>query len=306
MSENLLAVAGLTLERLRSFLAIVDAGSIAKVAKGDAARMALLSRQLKELETFFGAPLRRREGKTMVLTDAGKRLARIAAEQFAALEDFKRECTNRPIDVKIGAGNSVVEWLVMPRIGKMRAAMPAALFQLLSLRTADIVSRIQSGAIDLGIIRADAISAGLRGLRLPQCNVGYALFVPPELANGLKPLNLKARLATLPVATSVGGQFRERLETEAASAGWEIQLAVSCSSFTQAARAVASGSCAAILPEIAAVDFDLRRVQRFELPFLRSYTRSIAVVYSRRNAAIREFLGPAAKAIAGLLSEPAN
>jgi DNA-binding transcriptional LysR family regulator len=64
---------------------------------------------LKELEAFFGIELRRRKGNGLVLTEAGRRLAALAREQFAGLDDFKRWCTAQPLELSIAAGNSILE-----------------------------------------------------------------------------------------------------------------------------------------------------------------------------------------------------
>jgi hypothetical protein len=38
-------------------------------------------------------------------------------------------------------------------------------------------------------------------------------------------------MARLPLATSIGGQYREQLTTAAAKAGWPLRIELSCSSF---------------------------------------------------------------------------
>ena len=139
MPESLLSLNGLSLDRLRNFCQIADAGSLTKAARGDVGRMALFSRQIKELETFFGVALRRREGKGIVLTEAGRRLAVLSREQFAGLEDFRRSCRNIPIEISIAAGNSLLEWVILSRIGELRKALPGVRFRVLSERTRDIV-----------------------------------------------------------------------------------------------------------------------------------------------------------------------
>lgn len=55
MATDLLSQGGLSLERLRSFCLVAEAGGVTKAAKGDAARQSQFSRQVKELEECFGA-----------------------------------------------------------------------------------------------------------------------------------------------------------------------------------------------------------------------------------------------------------
>jgi len=79
---------GLSIDRLKSFLDVVDAGSIVKAAGGDTNRQSQYSRQIKELETFFGAKLTRRKGRRIEITEEGERLARLIRESFTNLSDF--------------------------------------------------------------------------------------------------------------------------------------------------------------------------------------------------------------------------
>ena len=58
--ERLFAVSGLSLDRLRTFLRVAEAGNLAKAAQGDATKQSQFSRQNKELEAYFGVPLTRR------------------------------------------------------------------------------------------------------------------------------------------------------------------------------------------------------------------------------------------------------
>ena len=60
MFEHLFANSGLSLERLRTFREIVTAGGITAAAGDDSNRQSQYSRQLKELERYFGVELLKR------------------------------------------------------------------------------------------------------------------------------------------------------------------------------------------------------------------------------------------------------
>src|SRR5947199_3074139 len=57
MFEDLFAQSGLSLERLKTFREIVAAGGITAAAGDDSNRQSQFSRQLKELERYFGVEL---------------------------------------------------------------------------------------------------------------------------------------------------------------------------------------------------------------------------------------------------------
>src|SRR5438552_11425135 len=108
MVAQLLQEGGLSLDRLQSFCLVAQAGGVTKAAKGDPAKQSLFSRQVKELEEFFGTELIRRKGRGIALTECGARLNTIARDCFAAFSDFKSDCKGRPVEVVIGTGETVI------------------------------------------------------------------------------------------------------------------------------------------------------------------------------------------------------
>ena len=113
--ETLFNRGGLSLDRLRNFVLIADAGGLSLAAERDPTRMSLFSKQIKELETFFGVALTRRQGRTLLFTEAGNQLAQLARGYLSGLEDFQQACQGVPQTLSIASGNSVLEWLLLPK-----------------------------------------------------------------------------------------------------------------------------------------------------------------------------------------------
>ena len=122
MSSPLLARSGLSLARLASYIAIAEVGGLSVATQGDPVRQSLLSRQLKELEEFFGATLIERRRGVFRLTAAGRTLIDIARPSLIQLEDFERRCGGQSTEVHIGAGESVLVWLLTPKLKPLLAA----------------------------------------------------------------------------------------------------------------------------------------------------------------------------------------
>lgn len=293
--QSLFDRGGLSLDRLRSFALIAQAGGLSRAAGGDPTRMSQFSKQVKELEGFFGVALTRREGRLVKLTEAGQCLAQLAQAQLSGLEDFQATCQDLPQTLSLGAGNSVLEWLVLPRMAALGESLPRIRYKFYSGRTQDLIQRLTDMSLDLALVREDAVVRPLKCKRVAM--VTYALFLPKRLAATVREKNVKAGLADLPLATSVGGQFREQLTTTAAKAGWPLRIELSCSSFTQAARAVETGTYGAILPSLAAAEFDRGEVAQYPLPLLKSYARHLALAWNPRLADVR----PVVERAVGLL-----
>src|SRR5207249_684145 len=135
MFPRLLQEGGLSLDRLQSFCLVAEAGGVTKAAKGDPAKQSLFSRQIKELEEFFGAELVRRKGRGVMLTAAGQRLSVLARECFASLWDLKSECKAVPTEIVIGAGESIIRWVLLPKLKYVKEALPNARLKFLNLPT---------------------------------------------------------------------------------------------------------------------------------------------------------------------------
>ena len=292
MFENLFSIGGLSIDRLRSFVEVAEKGAIARVADGDPSRQSLISRQIGELEAFFGTELTRRKGKGIELTEAGQELARQARLQFQGLADFKASCAGLPVEFRIAAGNSVLEWLLAPAMSEIADAAPGSSFALLDCRTGEAVRGLLEHTMDFGIIRKSAVVQPLKFRSIGR--FGYALFVPNAMTS-------RATNKGLPLAISMGGDFFDSIQRAAAKAGKTMNIVYRCTSFTQAAQLVRSGACGAILPRIAA-PFLARDAAIRDLPWLKSVTREIGISWHRRLMEIRPLAGKLLEGMEGRLA----
>lgn len=289
MFSELLNESGLSLDRLESFCLVAQAGGVTKAARGDPAKQSLYSRQIKELQEFFGAELIRRKGRGIALTEAGSRLHIIARDSFASLSDFKNDCKGRPVEVVIGTGESIIHWLLMPRLDDLRKRLPNVRLKFLNLPTTEAVKRLADGMIDFALVRKDAVKRPLQAA--PLGDLSYALFVPGGLrATRAQNSRLKA-LDGLPLATLEGeGSFRNELAMIARRARQQLNIQVECSSFPLVACAVAKGNMAAILPSIAAGDLKDSGVEVVTVPFLKHFERAMCLASNTRLIRIRPIL----------------
>lgn len=276
MFENLLSVGGLSLDRLKNFVEVAEKGAIARVADGDPSRQSLISRQISELEAFFGTELTRRKGKGLELTEAGRELARQARLQFQGLADFKASCSGKPVEFRIASGNSVLEWLVAPDMRQIAASVPGSTFALLDWRTGDVVRGLLDHTVDFGIIRKSALVKPLKFL--PIGRISYKLFVPKTMEGTGK------TSPSLPLAISVGGEFLQAIER--ANSGLLPNIRYRCTSFTQAAQLVRSGVAAAILPHTATASLSGQAVVK-SLPWIKDISRDLGLAWHQRLIDVR-------------------
>lgn len=305
MNSALLTRSGLSLDRLASLVALADARGVSAAARGDPARQSQFSRQLKELEAFFGVALVERRRGVFRLTPAGRELVEIARTALTRLEDFGRRSSVQPIEVHLGAGESVLVWWLTPRLGPLLERHPEFAFSLHNLQSSEIIAQLRDGRLDLGILRRAAVAPGLASLALGEAT--SALFLPRERLPKAGPASLERLLGELPLALLEGSHaVNEALTAWADEHGVRLNLRWRCTSLVQAAAAVQHLGMAAVLPVWAESAFAPGQVVRLELPVLASLNVPLRLVWSRRQAAVRPFLSSLAKALAASLTHAAK
>lgn len=246
MFDQLFSQSGFSYDRCRSFLAIIDAGGITQAALGSTSRQSQLSRQLGELEAWMGTKLLTRGRGRFGLTETGKQLAVLLNGHFMGLERLKASVHGTKQIVRLGAGESLLQWLVMPALSNSRLALPMERWHLDNLRSEEILSGLQDGALDFGILRGKRIPKGLASK--PIGTMKYVLFVPNGL---LADMESREDDASFPFATLEGDTHLGKvLEAQTAIRPSRMDSHVSCTSLAQIAEAVRLGIAAAILPVI--------------------------------------------------------
>lgn len=221
-----LSVQGLSLERLAAFLVVFEAGGLARAAPGNAVKQSQLSRQLKDLEVALGQRLFLRTPQGLTATPAGRALARVVRELQQGLGDVAASSAG-PTYVSLGAGDSVLQWLVLPRLAELKKGLVNTELEVTALGAEFAVSFLQEARIDLALLRGSEATGDLKTVRLGRMH--YALFS----AVGRKGLPLA-------VPTSEGG-----LRSAIAALG---PVALRCETFPQVMQAVRSGAYAGLLP----------------------------------------------------------
>jgi DNA-binding transcriptional LysR family regulator len=285
MFEALFSERGLSLDRLKVLIEVRDAGSIAAAAPGDPVRQSQYSRQLRELSEFFGCEVAQRRGKILRLTAQGERLAELAREQLRALDDFRSECREQSVAFTIGAGDSLIQWLVIPRLGKVVDAFPGTHFSTVNLRTNEIVQQLTECRLDFGIIRRNAMAPGLKSVSLGV--VSYVARVPDALAKH-KRLTLRQAFESLPLATqTTDGQFASGLREITQALDVPLAPALSCQSFPQTLAALRTGRFWAIVPELAVRELPAGAAHALSDPLLQRLDREAMLAWNPRVIRVR-------------------
>lgn len=299
MFESLVSTSGLSLERLRGFLEFAEVGSIAKAAEGELSRQALISRQIRELEEFFGTELTFRRGKSLSLSPAGKRLAQLIRGQFQDLSDFQLEQKQLARSFSLGAGASILEWLVVPAAAKIRSALRNSTLRLSPQRSQDLVDHIRDGRLDFAVVRGDAVADGLP--RIPIADVKFHICVSRKIVGRQSKSRLDdfQFLQRLPFsATAGGGQLDKTFRQAMIDRYSSFSPAYECDSLLQVRELVVHGACAGLLPSIGIKGLDEGEIVTREFEPMKHYGRGLVLHWNERQMRRRGLEEPVLSEIA--------
>jgi DNA-binding transcriptional LysR family regulator len=278
------AVSGFTVERLRAFCKIAESGSIVLAAKGDPTRQSQFSRQVKELEEFFGTKLVERAGKTIRLTEDGRKVALLTQAYFRSVEELRASSAKDEV-LRIGAGESVFRWLIMPRLAELQNLAANVRLEFLTKTTAQSVESVKAGHLDLAIVRKEAADDSLSVL--PCGSLAYALVVPRKMLPSRTAAGFQL-LQKVPFALLTGdGVLAKGVLALAEKVNVKLDIRMRAESFSLLVSAIENADLAAVIPLPAVAGLSKERFASIEMEELKSLTRELALVYSPQAAELR-------------------
>ena len=284
MFNLLFSKSGLSLERLRTFCEVSEAGSMAKAANGDTVRQSQFSRQMKDLEEHFGRKLTERSGRNVVLTKEGAEFAALARQILGALEDFHRSGTNSAVELSLGAGESFHRGVLLPRLGQIRERLPEVILGLRNMRGAEILDGLLDGRLDLGVIDEGDINDELQSVRLGR--VYYRIVMHQDRVKTAKHKTPDWKTALgLPFVGMEGETRMTNAITELGKrSGIEVNVAVKCSSWPAVADALVKCGGVGILPSVIPAPDQCINV---DTPGLKVFDRILVLAWDARRGTLR-------------------
>lgn len=160
------------IRQLRYFLAIAEQGQITSAAKRLNMAQPPLSQQLKLLEDELGVKLVERGSRKIELTDAGQ-ILRNRAEQIleltdATVKELKDFSSGVQGTLSIGAVSSSGATLLPDRIYKFHKSYPGINFEIWEGNTYRILEILNSGIIEIGIVRTPFNIQSFESICLPR------------------------------------------------------------------------------------------------------------------------------------------
>jgi DNA-binding transcriptional LysR family regulator len=197
---------GLTLHRLRLFLAVLDSGGVARAAQARHLSQPAVSEHLRGLEAFFDVRLFERAGRGVRPTAAARVIepfVRQALGLVASAEQAAVELRGlRAGSVAVGASTTPGTYLLPELLGRFHSAYPQIVLTLRIGDTRQVEEWVAAGAVELGVIGAAPVRAGLSA----------EPWVKDELVAIVARRHKLARRRTLPAGALAGEPYISREE----------------------------------------------------------------------------------------------
>ena len=156
----------LEIDLLKTFLAVVDTGSFTRAAKHSFRTQSAISMQMKRLEEHSGQPLFRKEGRDLVLTEAGKVLVgyarRIMLLHDEAAVRLQQGWADQPI--RLGCPSDYMDMICPSLIQALRQKIPQVGIQIITANSPDLRPLLDQGELELAVLT-----------RLPDTDEGHVL-----------------------------------------------------------------------------------------------------------------------------------
>lgn len=157
-------------KQLRYFDAVARTGHFGRAAEHCAVTQPALSMQVQELERALGIQLMERGRKGVMLTVAGKEIARRAARVLADVRDLVDYAAHqgRPLagSLKFGVIPSVAPYVLPPLLPLIRAEYPDLELHIRETQTQQLVAELIDGALDLLLLALPVEHADIETLPL--------------------------------------------------------------------------------------------------------------------------------------------
>lgn len=305
MFQTLFRKKGITLDRLRSFVEVAEAGSVITAANRNIDHASKLSRDIAFLEDFFEFKLFNRRGRTLSeLTEEGGRLRRIVNEYFGAMEELIA-VPQQPVEsLVIAGGETVLQWLVCAKLGSIRGRLPNTAIHLRQGTATQIMRWLGDGVVDLAVLdEATVLASEMETGRLDLGEMEYALFLTRELRDRHRGVSERQLLADLPLAGLEDfTPMITALQRELGTQGYPLNFAVTVTSFPQVAQVIRSGELAGFLPTQAADEMAQHGIEVLRHPLLEGLKVKLVLVYNARLARFRAQLAGVAGAVHEVLT----
>ncbi|QKV96213.1 LysR family transcriptional regulator [Streptomyces sp. NA02950] len=245
----------LTQRVLEQFVVLAEERHFGRAAERLSMSQPPLSQAVQRLERRLGVTLLERSTRTVRLTPAGDAFAHDARHlleaQNAAVERARRIAHGTEGELHLGFISGLAYTFLPGVLRLSRAHLPDLRIHLHQHSSAELVSRVRSGTIDLAFVRgplADTDALTLRAIEGERLCVALPATHPLADREQLRLADLAHEDVALPSLTALAG-LAEQVVTACRAEGFAPRDAARADSLSGLLSHVAAGHCVCLVPE---------------------------------------------------------
>lgn len=245
----------LDVEDLRLFLCVADAGSITAGARQAHLALSSASERLSAIEADVDTALIHRHARGISLTEAGATLAhhaRLILQQRSKLrEELQSFADGVRGTLHLYANTAALTTFLPARLGPWLAERPRLRVELLERTSAHIVSAIDAGQAEAGIV-SDATDAG-KLHRQPVADDPLVVLLPaPHRFAARRELAFADVMGEAFVALADGNALQTHIDEQASGAGRALNVRIRMKTFDGLCALIGHGIGVGIVPRTVA------------------------------------------------------
>ena len=274
----MLSTKDLTIQQLRCFVAVADAGQFTSAADKLKLAQPSLSSQISRLERVLGVTLFHRDHRPLVPTDAGLELLPLARRVLSSLDDVIHGVSDieglRRGHVAIGATPSLGAALLPKALAKFHRRYPGISVTFVERYSVVLVEELEDGALDLALVIMPLQRADLEDVVLASEELVVVVANDHPLAER-KRITI-ADLENVPmIMFRQGYDLRSATLDAFARAGVAVTVAMDGAEMGSVLSFVSAGLGAAIVPSVSTSDALDVRTLRLRSPTLERQIRLV-------------------------------
>ena len=283
MNNDFLAQSGVSLSRLANLAKVIEAGGVSAASGGDPSTQSLYSRQMGELEDALGKRLFTRDGRGRKPTIVAKQLATVYAAFSQSVGELIGDSQGRESVLRIGAGDSVYRWILLPALQRVQDRFPGIAFEFKNLRTQSVIDQIQSGAVDIGIAEMRTMPSGInaRDLRNLEFGLYYHLDTFGECDVG----ECLSRKKLIGLGGS--GSYVRNCHNQQGREGLEERFWLTFDSLPMIANSMVQADASAFLPIEMEEDLREKGFECIKGPEMSDFSRKYSLLIDKYSSRIR-------------------
>ena len=177
----------MNLDYLRTYLEVIKTGSFSEVARKLSISQPTVSFQIQKLERDLSVRLIDRSRKTIIMTEAGKRLLRFAEfveEERARLLDDVEQLREEVVgDLVITASTVPGEFLIPAILSEFKVQHPAVGIRVAVSDSLTVINDVQNGAYEVGFCGAMPEGRDLESFKIAEDEIVLIVFPEHPFAN---------------------------------------------------------------------------------------------------------------------------